>query len=162
MNIVRAFPRLTPFPVEIFALFFVVFSDFDPRGLLEAEGRPANMIQKMLINECLTLVPTYATSWNWFVCIFSRKSWYREVQGSFLSPFHDHFCFPERSSEYAYTSIHMFFVFSVPSLRITGSTEIFASLGGRGGCKAKLTWTGGDQLLQRESVPGKWKPIPTT
>ena len=45
----------------------------------------------MLINAFLTLVPTYATSCNWFVCVFSRKSWYREVQGSFLSPFHDHF-----------------------------------------------------------------------
>ena len=56
------------------------------------------MIQKMLINEFLTMVPTYATSWNWFVCIFSRESWYREVQGSFLSPFHDHFCFPSKSS----------------------------------------------------------------
>ena len=49
------------------------------------------MIQKMLINEFLTLVPTYATFCPWFVCIFSRKSWYREVEGSFLSPFHDHF-----------------------------------------------------------------------
>ena len=39
------------------------------------------------------MVPTYATSWNWFVCIFSRESWYREVEGSFLSPFHDHFVF---------------------------------------------------------------------
>ena len=45
----------------------------------------------MLINQFLTMVPTYATFCNWFVCIFSRKSWYREVQGSFLSPFHDHF-----------------------------------------------------------------------
>ena len=33
----------------------------------------------------------------WFVCKFPRKPWYREVEGSFLSPFHDHFFIKGRS-----------------------------------------------------------------
>ena len=49
------------------------------------------------------MVPTYATSCNWFVCVFSRKSWYREVQGSFLSPLHVHFVY-----KYIYIYIYIF------------------------------------------------------
>ena len=49
MNIVRAIACLTPFPADFFGLLFFCFSDFDPRGLLEAEGRPANMMINMII-----------------------------------------------------------------------------------------------------------------
>ena len=52
----------------------------------------SNMGQKSIINNILNLFRAGSVR-NGFVFKFPRKSWYREVEGSFLSPFHGHFCF---------------------------------------------------------------------
>ena len=88
---------------RLFRTFFC-FSDFDPRGLLEAEGRPAecsnqlrnmmiDMIIKIAINDIFNLFRAPGSVRNGFVFKYHRKWWYREVEGSFLSPFHGRFCF---------------------------------------------------------------------
>ena len=50
------------------------------------------MIVKNGYNPTLDLDPTFGVIVTGFVVEFPRKSWYREVEGSFLSPFHDLFC----------------------------------------------------------------------
>ena len=69
------------------------FRFFDPRGLLEAEGRPANMmidmIIKIVIFDIFTQVPGQTAILAGFAAFFYADSCRRYVNSSFLSPFHD-------------------------------------------------------------------------
>ena len=47
---------------------------------------------KNCYNLVLALALTFVAVIPRFVCKFPRKLWYREVEGSFPSPFHRHFC----------------------------------------------------------------------
>ena len=51
------------------------------------------MGQKSIVNDTFNLFRALGSVRNGFVFEFLRKSWYREVEGSFLSLFHGHFCF---------------------------------------------------------------------
>ena len=47
--------------------------------------------QKSILKDTFDLWRALGSIRNGFVFRFPRKWWYREVEGSFLSPFHDHF-----------------------------------------------------------------------
>ena len=53
----------------------------------------SDMGQKSILNDILNLFRALGSVRNGFVSKFPRKWWYREVEGSFLSPFYGHFCF---------------------------------------------------------------------
>ena len=53
----------------------------------------SNMGQKSILNDIFNTFRTLGSVRNEFVFKFPRKWWYREVEGSFLSPFHGHFRF---------------------------------------------------------------------
>ena len=55
----------------------------------------SNMNQKSILNDIFNLFRALGSVRNGFVFKFPRKSWYREVEGSFLRLFHDHLCFHE-------------------------------------------------------------------
>ena len=49
---------------------------------------------KSILNDIFDLFRALGSVRNGFVFKFPVKWWYRKVEGSFLSPFHDHSCFP--------------------------------------------------------------------
>ena len=53
----------------------------------------SNMGQKSILNHIFDPFRALGSVRNGFVFKFPRKWWYREVEGSFLSPFHGHFRF---------------------------------------------------------------------
>ena len=48
-------------------------------------------------NPILDLDLTFGVVRPAIICKFPRKWWYREVEGSFLSPFHDHYYYSSSS-----------------------------------------------------------------
>ena len=67
-----------------------------------------NMIIKIVIFDIFTQVPGQTAILAGFVAFFYADSCRRYVKSSFLSPFQDHFCFPQKSLS---TSTSTFFRF---------------------------------------------------
>ena len=84
-----------------------------------------NMIIKIVIFDIFTQVPGQTTILAGFAAFFYADSCRRYVKSSFLSPFQDHFCFPQKSLS---TSTSMFFCFLSMGEGQTHKTSITISL----------------------------------
>ena len=97
------------FPVMFFVGFPMECSN-------QLKNMMINMIIKIVIFDIFTQVPGQTAILAGFAAFFYADSCRRYVKSSFLSPFQDHFCFPQKSSS---TSTSMFFCF----LMLLGNTR---------------------------------------
>ena len=80
----------------------------------QLENMMINMIIKIVIFDIFTQVPGQTAILAGFAAFFYADSCRRYVKSSFLSPFQDHFCFPQKSLS---TSTSMFFCFLIVEKR---------------------------------------------
>ena len=101
-------PQSIPDHPQKFWLFLIFFDFLECSNQLK--HMMINMIIKIVIFELFTQVPGQTTIIAGFAAFFYADSCRRYVKSSFLSPFQDHFCFPQKNSS---TSTSMVFHFLI-------------------------------------------------